>query len=151
MHDMDRTRKIMLRFNTLITTAALALALSAGCKNRDKSPASQAQTTGANVAGVAQPGNPDTDLEAFRQSARSDIDNLDRRLQRLEVRESTRTSYRARIMLDEAKLRRDRLMDRITALKSDTWQDSRSLLDKEWDDVLTLTDQIGEQLGDKAH
>jgi len=122
-----------------------------GCSRRDRPPTTEI-TQATMPAPPPTPADPETDLGAYRNSVHQDISNLDGRFQMLQLRLDTypgKTDAAQRV-LDEARLRRDTIVEHVDGLKVDDWKESRTDLDNEWDALQTAVDRAGDLLQDDA-
>jgi hypothetical protein len=131
---------------------AVALATAPGCQRRQAPQAGQTEITAIEIERPAPATRTDhAALQEFRDNARADLMNLDRRILYLEIRaNSTSAPKQARIELAQARQKRDALALTIDELAAGTWQTKRDALDRDWEDASNLTDSVASLLTDNA-
>jgi hypothetical protein len=127
-----------------------ALATTFACQRRQAPEAIQTEITSAEVPRPERKGEP-SDLQEFRDNARRDLMNLDRRIRYLEIRAASHTAPRqARIEIAEARDKRDALARAIDGLEPNTWKSQRDSLDRDGEEASNLTDSVSSMLTDEA-
>ena len=129
----------------------IVLAATSACERRQAPVPVQTEITSAEMPRPKPAIGAPNDLQAFRDNARRDLLNLDRRIRYLEIRAANNNAPRqARIEIAEARDKRDALVRAIDALEPSTWQSQREALDRDWEDASSLTDSVSSMLTDEA-
>ncbi|MDB4992664.1 MAG: hypothetical protein JWM74_96 [Myxococcaceae bacterium] len=128
-----------------------ALATTFACQRRQAPEAVQTEITSAEMPRPERGNGQPTELQEFRDNARRDLMNLDRRIRYLEIRAASNNAPRqARIEIAEARDKRDALARAIDGLEPSTWQSQRDTLDRDWEEASNLTDSVSSMLTDEA-
>jgi hypothetical protein len=141
-----------MRYSPILVAAALVAAV--GCQRRQAPEASSTQITAAEVERAPAPSAGSVDeaeLKEFRDNARRDLLNLERRIQYLEVRAaSPGAPPEARIEIEQARAKHGALSRAIDDLRPGSWQGKRDALDQDWEEASTITDSVSSTLTDDA-
>lgn len=139
-----------MRYSLVVLAAALATTF--GCQ-REVPQVSSTELTSGEVESppVTRLSVEESELRDFRDAARRDLMNLDRRIQYLEVRAARgKAPQEARIEITEARRRRDALARQIDELRPESWKTQRDTLDHEWEEISNLADSVGSLLTETA-
>jgi hypothetical protein len=135
---------------SLLIVLVAALATTSACQRRQAPEAAKTETTSAEAPRTDRT-DAQAELQEFRDNARRDLMNLDRRIRYLEIRAASNTAPRqARIEIAEARQRRDALARAIDELQPSTWRSQRESLDRDWEEASSITDSVSSTLTDEA-
>lgn len=131
--------------------AVLGVAAVLGCQRRSAPEVSKTEVTSAEIVG--EPIYIDLDTAAYEQfyeTAKADLSNLERRIERLEERaDGAPNGAAAKRELAQARQRMEALHNEVETMGPQSIDDKgREGLDRRWDEVSLLVESVGELLTD---